>query len=101
MSCETKFNHSFIGGHCEWCGISQQKISGQGLQRIEIKPKPVRKITSEFQYNVQEVLDYLKVDAKEKGQFSKFAGIYKRLGKDKVLQIISYMKSRKITSGSV
>ena len=96
--CVSKWSHNFAGGICLDCGKPQTDISNQGLKRIEIKQRPIRKITSEFQWNVQTLMDYLKVDAKQKGQFSKFAGIYKRLGKDKVFQIISYMKSRKINS---
>jgi len=39
MQCKDKWSHSFAGGICEYCGISQSEISGRSPKKIETPPK--------------------------------------------------------------
>jgi len=96
--CKDKFSHSFLGGICEWCGISQREISGKKIEKI--KPRKIKKknITSEFQLAVQDLMDFFREDVYKKGAFAKYAHAYKVLGKDRILPFLSYCREKGIRS---
>ena len=92
MKCKNQCEYS--RGKCIYCGDPQEII---GNRRKEIKVKNKR-ITSEFQYTVDEVMTYLKEDLYKKGNFGKYAGIIKRVGTDQARIWIRDMKERRITN---
>ena len=82
--------HEYIGGRCIHCNQEQPVIKPK-----RTCGKTVKKITSEFQYMVDNLMTYFKAPAKE---FPKWAYAYKILGKDRVLPFLSYCKERGIRS---
>ena len=90
MKCK---QHQYSGGTCIYCGDHQEIISSR--REVRIKKK---KITSEFQYTVDEVMMYLKEDLYKKGNFGKYCGVVKRVGIDQARLWIRYMKERGITN---
>ena len=88
--CQDKFSHSFLGGACEWCGISQTELSEKKIEKI--KPKIIKKknITSETQLATDDLITYLGVPVKE---FPRFARYVKKLGVKNIHGIIKQIKS--------
>lgn len=99
--------HEYYGGVC-LCGKKQPTIrNGKEVsqninfdRKIAYKPPQARRkrINSEFQSVVDEVMVYLHEDVYKKGNFSKYCGIVKRIGTTKARQWIKEMRGRGITN---
>lgn len=96
--CSDKWSHSFYAGVCIDCGISQNEVSDRGLGKITPPRVKFKRITSEYQLLIDDLMTYLHEDTNKKGNFAKYAGIVKRIGKQRMFEILSVMKQRKITS---
>ena len=105
MTC----NHNYAGGYCIHCLKKQPHIVNgkeQGLSDtssmlktpLRAKYQRRKQITSEAQYQTSLLINFLKEDEYKKGIFPKYAFIVKRLGLQKIREIMSYMKEKEITS---
>lgn len=104
MTC----NHDYIAGACQYCGQKQPTIrngrevslSGVSDHKIAYKPPQAhrKRITSEFQMVVDEIMTHLGEDIYAKGLFSRYCGIIKRVGINQARIWIKEMRGRGITS---
>jgi len=106
MTCD---QCEYIAGACIHCGQKQPVFNGKKeavLSSInfgsKIAPTPQilkkKRITSEFQMVVDEVMTYLHEDIYKKGNFARYAGIIKRVGINQSRIWIKEMKGRGITN---
>ena len=93
MKCQDKWSHSFYGGVCEWCGITQASISHDiskvDTNHLKQKKTPQKRITSHLQYETDQLITYLGVPVKE---FPRFARYVKKLGVSNIHGIIKQIK---------
>ena len=85
----TEHQHEYFGGVC-LCGKKQPRIvNGKEVGLSDIsgiktaqkpKYKPTKKITSQFQFFVDDLMVFLGEDIYKKGNFSKYCGVVKRYG---------------------
>lgn len=105
MTC----NHSYAGGKCIYCGSPQQRFNGSEevkLSNIKYSHKIApqarfgsrKRINSEFQSVVDEVMVYLHEDVYKKGLFSRYCGIIKKVGINQARIWIKEMRGRGITN---
>lgn len=101
--------HSYAGGYCTICFKKQPVFKDgkeQGLSSINsgvktsYKPPQARKkkITSEFQAFIDDLMGFLGEDVYKKGNFSKYCGVVKRYGKFQVRIWVKQMKERGISN---